>query len=151
MPQFEGENYDCWIIAMKALSSSQDTWNLVENGFAKAADAITYNVLTQEKNDLLRDSRKKDSKAFFYIFQAMHEFIFAKISAATKSKRAWDILHTIYQGMEKVKTAKLQMLRRYFETICIESEKINSLFTQFIGLLTQIRSHGETLEEWRDN
>ena len=52
--------------------------------------------------------------------------------------------------MAKVKTTKLQMLRRDFETICMkESENVDSLFTHVIRLVTQIRSHGETLEERR--
>eukprot|EP00253_Pinus_taeda_P031858 PITA_31858 len=50
--------------------------------------------------------------------------------------------------MEKVKTAKLQLLRRDFENLCMkESENIDSFFTHVIGLVTQIGSHGEILEE----
>ena len=104
--------------------------------------------LTAAERDLLRDNRKKDSKALFYLFQSLHESIFPWIETATKSKEAWDILKTIYQGMEKVKIAKLQMLRRDFETLLMkESDTIDSFFTHVIGLITQIRSHGETLEE----
>ena len=52
--------------------------------------------------------------------------------------------------MAKVKTTKLQMLRRDFETLCMkEFENIDSFFTHVIGLLTKIMSHGETLEERR--
>eukprot|EP00253_Pinus_taeda_P018440 PITA_18440 len=70
--------------------------------------------------------------------------------AATKSKEAWDILKTAYQGMEKVKTTKLHMLRRDFQTLSMKkSNTIDSFFTQVIGLITQIRSHGKILEERR--
>ena len=49
-----------------------------------------------------------------------------------------------------MKNAKLQMLRRNFETLSMkESDTIDSFFTQVIGLITQIRSHGEILEERR--
>lgn len=42
------------------------------------------------------------------------------------------------------------MLRRDFETIYMkESDTIDSFFTQIIGLVNQIRSHGENLEERR--
>ena len=47
-----------------------------------------------------------------------------------------------------MKTEKLQMLRRYYEIICMKESK-NVFFTHVIGLFTQIRSHGETLEERR--
>ena len=93
---------------------------------------------------------KKNSKSILYIFQAVHESIFSRVAATAKSKEAWDTLQTTYQGMEKVKTVKLQMMRRYFETLCMkEFDNIGSLFTHVIGLVTQIRSHGETLEEMR--
>ena len=59
-----------------------------------------------------------------------------------------DTLQTAYQGMVKVKTAKLQLMRRDFEFICMkESDTIDSFFTLLIGLVTQMRSHGETIEE----
>ena len=52
--------------------------------------------------------------------------------------------------MEKVKTAKLQLMRRDFEVICMkESDTIDSFFTMLIRLVTQMRSHGEIVEERR--
>eukprot|EP00253_Pinus_taeda_P014079 PITA_14079 len=52
--------------------------------------------------------------------------------------------------MEKVKTPKLQLLRRDFENLCMkELDNIDSFFTHVIGLVTQIRTHGEVLEERR--
>ena len=80
----------------------------------------------------------------------MHERIFPRISAATKSKQAWDILQTAYQGMEKVKKTKLKTLRRDFESLDMkESDTIDSFFTQILGVVNQIISHSETLEEER--
>jgi hypothetical protein len=52
--------------------------------------------------------------------------------------------------MGKVKTTKIQMLRRDFETIYMkELDKIDSLLTQIIGLVNQITSYGETFEDGR--
>ena len=52
--------------------------------------------------------------------------------------------------MEKVKTAKLQLMKRDFEIIGMkEFDTIDSFFTQLIGLVTQMRSHGEIVEERR--
>ena len=107
-------------------------------------------ALIAAKRDLLRDNRKKDSKYLFYLFQSVHESIFPRIEAVKNSKEAWDILKTSYQGMEKVKTTKLQMMKRDFETLSMkDSDSIDSFFTHVVGLVTQIRSHGETLEERR--
>ena len=132
---------------MKALFSSQDIWELMEYGFQEPADVATYNALTQVERNLLRYNKKKDSKALLYIFQAVHEIIFSRFVVATKSKKARDTLQSTYQGMAKVKTKKLQMLRRDFEITCMkEYDNIESLFTHVIGLVTQIRSHRGPLE-----
>eukprot|EP00253_Pinus_taeda_P007976 PITA_07976 len=80
----------------------------------------------------------------------MDQSVFPRIAAAKTSKEAWLTLKTAYQGMEKVKTAKLQLLRRDFENLCMkESNNIDSFFTHIIGLITQMRTHGETIEERR--
>eukprot|EP00253_Pinus_taeda_P013505 PITA_13505 len=92
---------------MKALFSSQDIWDLVENGFQEPVVTAAYNALSQEESDSLRDNEKKYAKALFYIFQGVHENIFLRIPVATKSKQAWDTLQKTYQGMAKVKTTKL--------------------------------------------
>ena len=36
------------------------------------------------------------------------------VAVATKSKKAWHIIQIAYQGMDKVKIAKLQLSRWYF-------------------------------------
>ena len=76
LPQFNGKNYDYWEITMRALFSSQDLWELVEDGLEELADEQAYNALTQIKKDLLKSNRNKDSKALFYLYQAVHESVF---------------------------------------------------------------------------
>lgn len=39
IPIFNGKNYDYWSIRMKTLFSSQDVWDLVENGFPELSDS----------------------------------------------------------------------------------------------------------------
>ena len=40
----------------------------------------TYNNLTHAEKDVLREDRKKDGKALFYIHEAMHESILPRIA-----------------------------------------------------------------------
>ena len=55
---------------------------------------------------------------------------------------------TFYQGMDKVKTSKLQILRRDFEMISMkDTDSVESFYTHVIGLINQIKSHGETIED----
>ena len=135
---------------MRALFASQDLWEFVEDGFEEPADENEFNILTQAEKYLLKNYKKKDSKALLFLYQAVHESVFPRIAAAKTSKEAWKTLKTAYQGMEKVKIAKLQLLRRDFENLCMkESDNIDSFFTHVIGLVTQMRTHGEVLEERR--
>jgi hypothetical protein len=50
--------------------------------------------------------------------------------------------------MDKVKTTKLQILRRDFETLSMkDTDTIDLLYTHVIGLINHIKSHGETIED----
>eukprot|EP00253_Pinus_taeda_P018864 PITA_18864 len=150
LPLFNGKNYDYWAIVVRALFASQDLWEFVEDGFEEPADENEFNNLTQAEKEWLKSYKKKDSKAHLFLYQAVHESVFPRIAAAKTSKEAWQTLKTAYQGMEKVKTAKLQLLRRDFENLNMkESDNIDSSFTHVIGLVTQMRTHGEVLEERR--
>ena len=86
----------------------------------------------------------------FYIHQAMHESILPRVAATINAKQAWDTLETAYQGLDKVNTSKLQILRRYFESLSMkELESIDSFYTRVVGLINQLKSHGETIEDQR--
>ena len=79
-----------------------------------------YNNLTQAEKDVLREQRKKDGKTLFYIHQAMHERILPRVAAKTNAKQACDTLKTAYQGLDKVRTSKLRILRRDFESLSMK-------------------------------
>jgi hypothetical protein len=51
-----------------------------------------------------------------------------------------------YQGMDKVNTSNLQILRRYFETLSMkDSDSVDLFYIHVIGLINQIKYHGETI------
>jgi hypothetical protein len=54
----------------------------------------------------------------------------------------------LYQGMDKVKTSKLQIPRRDFETLSMkDTNSVDSFYSHVIDLINQIKSHGETIED----
>eukprot|EP00253_Pinus_taeda_P003326 PITA_03326 len=123
LPQFNGKNYEYWAITMRALFASQDLWEFVEDGFEEPTDEDEFNNLTQAEKELLKSNKKKDSKALYFLYQAVHESVFPRIEAAKRSKETWQTLMIAYQGMEKVKTTKLQLLRRDFQNLCMKEKK----------------------------
>ena len=61
-----------------------------------------------DEENRLRENKKKDSKALFFVQQVMHEIIFSCIATTTTSKQAWMILLTEFIGSSKVIAVKLQ-------------------------------------------
>ena len=66
---------------MKALFRGQEVRVIFQHGYTEPKDMTTYNNLTQAEKDALREHRKKDGKALFYIHQAMHESILVRVAA----------------------------------------------------------------------
>ena len=66
-PIFIGKNYEYWSLTMKALFRGQDVWEIVQHGYAEPTDMIEYNNITLAQKYVLREQRKKDEKALFYI------------------------------------------------------------------------------------
>ncbi|KAL5578996.1 hypothetical protein UlMin_011438 [Ulmus minor] len=85
VPTLNNNNYDSWSIKMKALLGVHDVWDVVEKGFIEPENEA---ALTQDQNTALKDSRKRDKKALFLIYQALDDDDFEKISSATSAKQA---------------------------------------------------------------
>lgn len=81
---------------MKTLFKSQDLWDLVEHGYQEP-----------DEEAILKENKRKDSKALFFIQQAALETIFSRIAATTTSKQAWTTLQKEYQGSSRVIVVKL--------------------------------------------
>ena len=59
-------------------------------------------------------------------------------------------METTYQGLDKVKTSRLQILRRDFEYSSMKDiESVDLFYTRVIGLINKLKSHGENIEDKR--
>ena len=96
MSMLTKNNYDNWSIKMKALLGAQDVWDIVEKGFNEQDEAS----LSQGVKETLRESRKRDKKALFLIYQSVDENTFEKIFNATTTKEAWVKLQTCNKRSE---------------------------------------------------
>ncbi|XP_060960397.1 uncharacterized protein LOC133031099 [Cannabis sativa] len=135
VPMLTKSNYDNWNIKMKTLLGAQDVWDIVEKGHK---DSKTMLLFPQAQRDTLRDSRKRDKKALYLIYQAVNEDAFEKISNATTDKEAWDKLQACNKGAEQVKKIRLQVLRGDFETLFIEdTESIYDYFTIALSIVNR--------------
>ncbi|XP_073107227.1 uncharacterized protein [Elaeis guineensis] len=148
IPPFAGFNYQFWHVKMKTLLVSCDLWELVENGFVDPADSEEVPRLTATQHNELKEKKKKDAKALFMIQQALDEAIFPRVTGATTSKEAWDLLQDEYQGSSRVVAVKFQMLHRNFENLRMKaSNTVQDFFTKASSLMNEIWSLGEDLTE----
>ncbi|XP_074363933.1 uncharacterized protein LOC141704625 [Apium graveolens] len=95
MPIFNGENYDYWSLKMKTLFQSQDLWDLVKSGYDESTN------LTNAQKEALKETKKKDAKALFFIQQAISESLFPRIMRVAMTKEAWEVLQEEFQGNSK--------------------------------------------------
>ena len=118
----------------------------MEKDYNEPRDGVAISVLTQTQRDTLKDSRKRDKKAIYIIYQALDDDAFEKISSATSIKQAWDKLQTSYKGVEQVQKVRLQTLRREFETLYMkEGESIVNYFSKIEAISNQLKRNGENL------
>ncbi|XP_074362613.1 uncharacterized protein LOC141702933 [Apium graveolens] len=135
---------------MKVLLGSYDNWEIVENGFNEPADATAEPALPNAEKMALKEIRKKDKKALYTIIQGVDESTFEKISEAKTAKQAWEILQKSFQGVEKVKKVRLQMLRGEFENLKMKnSENIGEFVTHLKAVTNEMKRNGESLGDVR--
>ena len=106
IPRLSKDNYENWCIQMKALFGSQDLWEIVTDGYVEPTmeQEAAY---TADQRTVLKDQRKKDKKALFLVYQGLDESTFEWIAEATTCKQAWEILSTIFKGVDHVKKVHL--------------------------------------------
>lgn len=144
VPVFNGEGYDFWSIKMKTFFISQDLWEVIEKGVTTPEGQSSA---VQEK---LKFEQQQNAKALFVLQQAVSESIFARLMRATTAKPACETLQQEFQGNEKVKSIKLQSLRRELENFRMkESENVKDYASRLIELVNQLRANGEEVSDQR--
>jgi len=126
---------------MKSLFGLQDTLEVVTDAVAELAENAT-----EAQRVLHKDLKKKDCKASFCIQSAVDNANFDRIAHAESTKEAWDILVKYYEGDKKVKSIKLQTLRRQYELLQMgDSEKIAPYVSKIQNLVHLMKNYGESI------
>ena len=108
-------NYRLWAMKMKVSLEAHDLWGVIDGS---------------EVN------RKKDRLALSMILNSISESQSNQIDIKKSAKENWEVLRTFHVGMDKVVQAKVQALKREFETISMKrNEKIDDYSNPFAELL----------------
>ena len=121
-------NYRRWAMRMEVSLDAHDLWGVIDRS---------------EVN------RKKDHLALSMILNSISESQSNQIDIKKSAKENWEVLRTFHVGMDKVVQAKVQALKREFETISTKrNEKIDDYSNHFARIVTNFRDLGECLDEY---
>lgn len=123
---------------------SQDLWDIVDKGFTTTENP-SVEQLRQERKE-----KQRDANALYAIQQAVDDANFSRIMGASTAKEAWDWLKEEFQGTAKVRSIKLQTMRRELENLKMkDSEIIKDYYSRLKGVVNQLRAYGENISETR--
>ncbi|KAM2173651.1 hypothetical protein ACFX1R_038467 [Malus domestica] len=98
----------------------------------------------------MKVNETRDAKALGIIQGAVSDEIFPRISNFETSKTAWDVLQQEFRGDKKVRSVKLQCLRRDFEyTRMNDGEALSVYLTRLTDIVNQMKTLGEELTNQR--
>ncbi|XP_021750199.1 uncharacterized protein LOC110715887 [Chenopodium quinoa] len=145
IPTFGGESYDFWKIKMKTMLRSYGLWSYADKGYNEPEDESS---LSDAQRKRLEEERMKDAKALYLIQNAVKDTIFPRIMRANTAKEAWEILQQEFQGDSKVRSIKLQSLRRDFENLRMkDNDLVKDYFSRIIEIVNQMKSYGEEISD----
>ena len=86
-------------------------------------------------------SRKLDRRAMVVIYSAVLEDVLAQLDNKVTTKETWESLRTMNVGVEHVKKANIQTLKREFEMLMMRDEEYIADFTvKLTKLVVHMRS-----------
>ncbi|CAL8112736.1 unnamed protein product [Prunus armeniaca] len=143
-PICNGSNYDFWRIKMCTIFKSHKLWDMVENGYDQPVKKEDGEALT------VAQKLAKDAKALGLIQSAVSDEIFPRIALKESAKEAWETLQQEFRGDKKVRSVKLQALRRDFEYIHMqEDDSLSGYITKVLELVNHMKAYGEGIANRR--
>ncbi|XP_022887734.1 uncharacterized protein LOC111403452 [Olea europaea var. sylvestris] len=145
IPTFNGDNYDFLSIKIKTYFCAQNLWDVVNDGYTNPDDIST---LTSAQKKELKENQQKDSLALLSLQMSLMDTYFPRIMGAKTAKEAWDKLKEEFYDGNKVRTCRLQALRRNFENLKMkELETAKDYYSRIDEIVNQLRSYGDDVPE----
>lgn len=134
-PMLSKSNYTAWSMKMQVFMEAQGVWEAMEPSDSKV------NVET-----------RMDKMALAAIYHGIPEEFMLTMAGEKTAKVAWEAIMTISMGAERVQEAKVQTLRSEFEALSMkETESLDEFYMKLGGIVTNIRTLGESMEESEKN
>ncbi|MQM04234.1 hypothetical protein Taro_037028 [Colocasia esculenta] len=142
-PLFDGEDYVYWKTRMEFFFQGLDyqTWSIVEEGDL---------LVTNEKDKWTEDDKKKISlncMAKSILCCALSKMEFNCISAYKSAMEMWEKLRITYEGTDKVKETRIDILVTQYERFQMQlGESITQMYSRFIDITNGLAGLGKSYE-----
>ncbi|MQL98092.1 hypothetical protein Taro_030797 [Colocasia esculenta] len=142
-PLFDGEDYTYWKTRMEFFLQGLDyqIWFIIEEGDL---------LVTNEKDKWTEDDKKKISlncKAKSILCCTLSKKEFNCISACKSTMEMWEKLRIIYEGTDKVKETRIDILVTQYEGFQMQpGEKITQMYSRFTDITNGLAGLGKTYE-----
>ena len=121
-------NYHRWDIRMEVTLEAHDLWGVINRN---------------------EENHKQDHLALSMILNFISESQSCQIDIKKSAKENLEVLNIFYVRMNHVVQAKVEALKREFETILMKrNEKEDDYSNQFVQIATSLRDLGENLDEY---
>lgn len=154
-PLLDGQNYAYWKAKMGAFIRSIDhkTWKSVVTGWEAPKKLLSDGITSVKKSEVEWSPTEDEaalynSKALNAIYNGVDRNVFRLINTCESAKEAWDILETTYEGTDKVKNSRLQLVTTKFENMKMyEEETISEFYVRIRDLSNESHALGEPMSD----
>ena len=124
-PILNKSNYQVWAMQMRLHLEGLEMWDVIESETAP---------------------RKKDRQAMSIMFSTISEELTRELDADKTAKQTWESLKTKNGGVSRLRKARFQSLKRYYETLFMEdNEMILDYFGKLSRIVVEMRGLGEKI------
>lgn len=138
VPVFNGNEYELWSIKMRTLLMSRDLWDVI--------DSETSDQPMEE--ELVKSQRIKDMSALYMLQMSVTDTIFLRITRATSSKQAWELLKAEFGETESIRDMKKQNVGMMYENLIMgEEESVDEFAWRVMDLANRLRFYGRNIPD----
>ncbi|KAE8787521.1 retrotransposon protein [Hordeum vulgare] len=129
MPMLTTDNYTVWAIRAQAVLDVHTVWEAVAPGDAAM-------------------QARKDKAARALLLGALPEDVLLQVATKLTAREVWDSLKVRFVGADRVRAARLAMLRGDFDRVKMaDGEALEVYAGRLVGMAARYASLGETLDD----
>ncbi|XP_070035675.1 uncharacterized protein [Nicotiana tomentosiformis] len=157
-PYFNGQHFSHWKVRMKTYTMSYDikVWRAIKKGnfpVPSKKDEDGQVILSTDPLDLDDYTNEQaavitvNSKAKNLMYNAISGEEYEKISSCETAKEMWDKLEVTYEGTNKVKETRINLIVRDYELFQMkDGESVEEMFSRFSKIFGDLKSLGRPIK-----